>query len=218
MSCPLRPNKSLTPLPSFTLPYSNCFCTRFLSCATCAISFLRRRVSSRKSRVALSGIKLGGFIPCRGKDASHHASVASVLWPFRFFTSTGLANTTWIAASSRLNTGTQYGPVLSMTACVTPSSCNHSRSFSKHSLVQSTLRISALGSSFSGPFITQTFKNVLPTSMPAHRSTTAAIMLHLWRAQLLPQSNMLFYELTGSIPGHYSSQGQVHPRVLPSTR
>src|SRR5579859_3022113 len=116
ISWPETPNRSDSTLLSFTLASCRILSMRFFSPVAAPISFFRRRVRSRSSRCGRFGIKLGVIIPWRSKCASHQASLASVLCPFRAFTSCGFTNATSRAPSITLNTGFQYEPVLSMMA------------------------------------------------------------------------------------------------------
>ena len=112
-------------LLSFTLASCSTLSTRLRSLVPTPIIFRRLRVKSRSSRNPRGGTKLGRIMACRSRCASHQLSFLSVLCPFRFFTSCGLARYTRTLSSSTLNTGFQYEPVLSMTTWVTPSACSH---------------------------------------------------------------------------------------------
>src|SRR5260370_4699981 len=119
---------------------------------------------------------------CRSRWASHHPSLSSVLCPFRFFTRSGLASCTLTASSNTLNTGFQYDPVLSITTSVTPSCFSQARNRSSSATVAPYLRRSTRGSPVNGPTSTDTARNLFPTSMPAHRSTAAGIIVVSFRA------------------------------------
>src|SRR6266446_452361 len=142
---------------------------------------------------------------CRNRCASHHPSLSSVLCPLRTITSCGLANNTFTVSSRTLKTGFQYDPVLSITTCVTSSCCSQSRSRSSSAIIVPNRRVCFRASPCNGPVITQTAKNSLPTSMPAHRSTAAQIM------------SALLWGLENSrrLPGIRSSSAQLlHSGVL----
>src|SRR5437879_7049517 len=153
---------------------------------------------------------------CRSRWASHHPSWSSVLCPFRFFTCSGLASCTLTASSNTLNTGFQYDPVLSITTSVTPSCFSQARNRSSSATVAPYLRRSARGSPVNGPTSTHTARNLFPTSMPAHRSTAAGIIVvSLPRRRTVNVSIDIFFRgSTSPFGGSSRSLGQFRLRVL----
>src|SRR6266568_4171799 len=55
--------------------------TRVMAWARCWTKVLRARTRSRRSRMALGGMKLAVSSPWRSKSAIHSLSLTSVLWP-----------------------------------------------------------------------------------------------------------------------------------------
>ena len=140
--------------------------------------------------------------------------------PFRFLTSTGLANTYFYIRLQHVEhrhpvwTGAlhHYVPLLSRLSA-TAEALRGLCSYAVH-LPES--RIWALRST--APRMTHTFRNLFPTSMPAHLSTTAAIITGSFRCTAAASDRHVV--LRGSMAQslvHYGNPGQVHHRDLPST-
>src|SRR5215467_13634000 len=75
-----------------------------------------------------------------------------------------------------LKTGFQYEAVDSITTCVTFSCFSQSRRLSNSAITVPKRRFCVRASPSRGPVMTQTARNVFPTSIPAHRSTAAQII------------------------------------------
>src|ERR1017187_10811136 len=65
-----------------------------------------------------------------------------------------------------------------MATWVMPSCCSHARNASRSATVVPNFRCSTRGSAVKGPTIMHTAKNFLPTSMPAHLSISALIIVY----------------------------------------
>src|SRR5215467_7568831 len=126
----------------------------------------------------------------------------SVLCPRRFFICCGLANVVFTPpSSSTLNTGFQYGPVLSITTCQQSSCFSHSRNCSSSALQLPKRRIFISGSACAGPTSAHTSKNFLCTSIPAQRSCTAEIIFYLLLERAAIYLDKLFHGHQGAISG-----------------
>src|SRR6266851_4003743 len=66
-----------------------------------------------------------------------------------------------------------------MTTCVIPSCFSQSHKPSSSEMVVPKRRLTTRGSPSNRPIITQTDRNIFPTSIPAHRSTAALIIVVL---------------------------------------
>ena len=76
---PLLPSTSLATEDSLMLAVSSTFCTRVMAWALCRTRVLRARTRSRRSRMALGGMKLALSRPWRKRSAIHSLSLISVL-------------------------------------------------------------------------------------------------------------------------------------------
>jgi len=127
--------------------------------------------------MAKGGMKLASIRLWRRKWASLRPSLRSVFFPGKLLTCCAFARITVKCSSSRLNTGFQYGPVLSMATWLHSFSSSQSRIFSSSATVVLYCLVSSVAVLLAAPKLKQHTTYFLPTSMPAHRSNTASIMV-----------------------------------------
>src|SRR6266516_3986377 len=124
--------------------------------------------------MAGGGTKLPRSSPCSSSSASQAASATSVLRPGSILTCRALTSSSSTPrASSTYLIGFQYGPVASITTCVTPSAASQSANRSKSALKVGNARTSCRRAPPPGPGVrTQATTSSLATSNPAQRSTS----------------------------------------------
>src|SRR5262245_4215625 len=115
-------------------------------------------------------MKLAFSNPCRNKSASHSLSRTSVLRPGTAFIWRALTRMTTNKPSSRLKTGRQYTPVLSIATCVQPWAPSQSASTNKSSVMVAKVRVC-----FCPPLIRQATTVFACTSKPQQQRYKTSI-------------------------------------------